>query len=90
MKLTPKHGINAHAVETMFSKAMCAYANWQECADMNYYDYRFRNASQYEQCAALEAEYQATARCIALFVEEHLPSVCLAIKDACKEEFGIG
>lgn len=87
--LTPYNPANAREVEMMASKAMCAYANWQQAERADYYDPQFRHVSQYEIVAAHRSEYEATARCIGMFVKEPLPTICIAIIGRAKEEFGI-
>lgn len=87
---TAKNKANTREVESMFSKAMCAYANWQNsesavgiCND--------EELAQFYASRALidQSEYEATVRCLAMFTEEHLPEVCTMVIEACKEEFGI-
>ena len=88
-RLTPVNPANAREIEMMAGKAMCAYANWQQAESADYCDPQFRHESQYEVVAAHRSEYEATVRCTAMFVREPLPTVCVAIIERAKGEFGI-
>ena len=87
--LTPTINGVDRQIEQMVSKAMCAYANWRETSNANFNDPRFRHVSQYEAEAEHRSEYEATVRCIALFVEEHVPSICEHVIARAEDEFGI-
>lgn len=88
-QLTACNKDNEFQIEQMVSKAMCAYANWREASNANFNDPRFRHVSQYEAEAEHRSEYEATVRCIALFVKEHVPSICEHVIARAEEEFGI-
>lgn len=81
---------NERVVEQMVGKAMCALANAEEIkrdAKKNIAEYgheEYRVAVQ-----ARMSEYEATARCISMLVEQPLVSVCHYIVVKCHEEFGI-
>lgn len=86
--LTAYNPDNGREIEAMFSKAMCAYANWQETER----DSKALEATHGKQKVALHieacrSEYEATVRCIALFVKEHVPEICSAVIGACEREF---
>lgn len=80
MAITAKNKANEREVEMMVGKAMCAYANWQTALD---------NPYSKDIQIAYKNEYEATVRCIDMFVEEHLQQVCQTIIDRAKSEFGI-
>jgi len=87
--ITATHKVNEPQVEAMVGKAMCAYANWRETENADYDDPQFRHESQYEVVAAYRAEYEATVRCIAMFVDQPTSYICKYVIDRCAEEFGI-
>lgn len=76
--LTPINPANEREVEMMMGKAVCAWAN---ATAGEYQIERYRHMAM--------AEYEATARCIGLFVREPLWKVCSAIIDRAKAEFEI-
>jgi hypothetical protein len=65
--LTPFNACNAREIQMMVSKAVCAYANATRCHEVNP-----KSANE----IALMAEYEATVRCIEMFVRESLVEVC--------------
>ena len=79
-KFTAYDKANERQIEMMVSKAMCAYANWQAAEE---------KAFAIEERVSHRSEYEATVRCIAMFVKESVPAICTAVIDGCKEEFGI-
>ena len=89
-KLTAYNKANDRQIEMMMGKAMCAYANMAEVE---------KNKSElvaihgrHQVLMTIEchkSEYEATVRCIEMFVKESLPEICRAVIDSCKEEFGI-
>lgn len=96
MKKATKNGIdniitvtnedNERQVEQMVGKAMCAYANWQEVDNIPYL------ANGYDKAEAkgrFESEYEATIRCIAMFVDQPTSYICQYVIARCFEEFGI-
>lgn len=91
MNLTVTKSTNQREVEMMFGKAMCAYANWKSATEhpLSTVDGIANTEEQKFFMAAYKSEYEATVRCIAMFVDESLPQVCKAVIDAAKEEFGI-
>lgn len=84
-KLTAINPANERQIEVMFGKAVCAYANALETFKLPYTDGRFRHVPQDEIVAACEAEYEATVRCLDLFVNENLYEIQQIVRD-CAEE----
>lgn len=81
---------NELQVEMMMGKAMCAYANWKERkSNKSELAKEFGKAQVEIAIAASQSEYEATVRCIDMFVKEHLPEICRIVIDRCAEEFGI-
>ena len=87
--ITASNKANEREVEIMVGKAMCAYANWKQTEAADYDNPQFRHVSQYEVMAAQESEYEATVRCISLFVEQPTSYICKYIIARAKSEFGI-
>ena len=71
-KLNAYNECNEREIEMMVGKAMCAYANARETFKKSYTDPMFRHVTQDELVARHEAEYEATIRCIDMFVRESL------------------
>ena len=101
MKNATKNGIdyiitatnedNDRQIEQMVGKAMCAYANLKRATERPE-GFFFRNVSEAdmkEAKVAFEAEYEATIRCIAMFVEQPTSYICGYVIARCSEEFGI-
>ena len=84
--LTPYHECDERPIEMMVGKAMCAYANWQR-VERDYGD--IAPSQRGELCVAYENEYEATVRCIAMLVREGVPTICMAVIERAKQEFGI-
>lgn len=90
MNFTAKNNSTDLAIEMMFGKALCAYANWKSTEDD-----REQLAALYgkdtveKSIVAHQSEYEATVRCLAMLTVEHLPQVCMAVIEQAKEEFGI-
>ena len=76
-------------VEMMVGKAMCAWANARETFKIPHTDPRFDAVSQDEIVAMLNAEYEATIRCIAMFVTNSLDEIQAYVTGRAKAEFGI-
>ena len=91
MNLTATKSTNQREVEMMFGKAMCAYYNWRKAAERPKAFFKSHVGEQERAniTAQFEAEYEATVRCIAMFVDESLPNVCKAVIAAAEEKFGI-
>ena len=101
MKMATKNGIdhiitatnedNERQIEMMVGKAMCAYANWHRSTDKNHFFFKSGVSELEKEKArtAHQSEYEATVRCIAMFVEQPLSYVCEYIIARCFEEFGI-
>lgn len=88
--LTANNKANEREIEMMVAKAMCAYANWQSTEDdaislVTIYG----DAMVDRSITAHKSEYEATVRCIAMFVSESVPAICQHVIDRCTEEFGI-
>ena len=79
-KLTAYNSQNDCAIGMMMGKAMCAYANWQKAE---------KTAFAVEWRVACRSEYEATVRCIAMFVKESIYEIQAEVIDSCKEEFGV-
>lgn len=71
-QLTAIKKCNATEIDMMLNKAAAAYANARITADKPYNAPEFRHVSQTEIGAAFFAEYEATVRCIAMFVKENI------------------
>ena len=85
--LKPIHECNAREVEMMVGKAMCAWANAE--ANRKFWEAE-ENASlkrgiQVEVEKAM-SEYEATVRCIAMFVSDTLPAICKHVIDRAETE----
>lgn len=100
MKKATKNGIdhiitatnkdNERQIEQMVGKAMCAYANWQERKNnKNELAEQFGMAQVQTTIAASQSEYEATIRCIAMFVDQPTSYICQYVIARCFEEFGI-
>ena len=72
---------NEREVDRMVGKAMCAYANWT----MEVHD---ADTDPVAACG-FRSEYEATVRCIAMFVHDPLSHVCAYVIDGAHEAFGI-
>lgn len=87
--VTATNEANVREVERMMGKAMCAWANWQQAEAMDYTDPVFRHVSQREACAMHRSEYEATVRCIEMFVDDSIYEVSRIVIERAKEELGI-
>ena len=87
--LTAYNECNEREIEMMVGKAMCADANAREAFKASHTDNRFRHVPQDEVVATYRAEYEATVRCIEMFVRENVYEIQRYIQGRCKEEFGI-
>lgn len=88
--VTARNHDNDTQVESMMGKAICAYANWKEAEREREKLAMLHGREKVELAVtAHQSEYEATVRCIALFVEEHLPEVCRIVIDRCEEELGV-
>ena len=88
--VTPKYDEIAFEVEQMMGKAMCAYANLTDIRK-NRAELVFKyGIKEYETTlTALESELEATERCIAMLVTEHLPEIGMIVIERAKEEFDL-
>ena len=86
-KLTAYNSQNDREIGMMFSKAMCAYANMvtAQRADAN----DFHNMSKEVAVEKHQSEFEATVRCINMFVGESCNEICVAVIESAEEEFGI-
>ena len=74
--LKPWDEVDERNVSRMVGKAMCAYANWMQA-----------KSAGMERCAiAHESEYEATVRCIEMFVREDLYEVQRVIRNRAMTE----
>lgn len=88
--VTPYNRDNDTQVESMMGKAMCAYANWRETEEERDQLTMVYGREMVEKTiTAHQSEYEATVRCIAMFVKEHVPEICQIVIGRCAEEFGI-
>lgn len=72
-KLNPIHECNAREVEMMVGKAMCAYANWKSSLKaMHAAESDIDRTLNRQAAIAGKNEYEATARCIDMFVVESI------------------
>ena len=89
-KLNAYNSQNDRQIEAMFSKAMIAYVNLKDIQSSKEELIRAYGKHQVIlRMECLESEYEATVRCIDVFVEERVPEIRVAVIEACKEEFGI-
>lgn len=89
-KLTAYNPDNNRQIEQTVGKAMCAYANWQEAEESARDGEEYAGGiSAVEMACMRNAEYEATVRCIAMFVKEPVSTICAYVIDRCKDEFGI-
>lgn|GEM_PF-6446451 len=74
--LRPWNEANEREISMMEGKAMCAYANWQKA-----------KAEGMELCAvACESEYEATIRCINMFVKDGIYAIQAHVVDRAETE----
>jgi len=76
--LTATNEDNDRQIEQMVGKAMCAYANAMEVADLDKV-----------QQKVFMAEYEATVLCIGMFVDQPTSYICQYVIARAKEELGI-
>jgi len=89
-KLTAYNSQNDREIEMMMGKAICAYANWKSTEDdRDQLEMLYGRETVDKSITAHKSEYEATVRCIEMFVKESVPTICVAVIDSCKEEFGI-
>ena len=88
--LNPIHECNARDIERMVGKAMCAWANWQN--SMKHEELLTKNCGKAEaraEQAAHQSEYEATVRCIEMFVSDSIYAIQAYVVDRAEAEFGI-
>lgn len=81
---------NERQVEQMVGKAMCAYANWKGAVNEHkslVEEYGVLSVEVTE--AQYGSEYEATVRCIAMFVDQPTSYICQYVIARAWEEFGI-
>lgn len=71
-------------LEAMFGKAVCAYANWQ--AHLNLTD---PTDNQKMAAVAFKSEYEATIRCLDMFVGVGVYFLQRMVAEAAAEEFDL-
>lgn len=88
--LTATNPANEREVNRMVGKAMCAYANWLGFvkATTDQID-KMGRIKFHELRSANKSEYEATCRCIEMFVYESIYTIQDFIKERVAEEFGI-
>lgn len=86
--LNPIHECNAREVEMMVGKAMCAYANWSMCNEHpDALEVQYGSREMFVSLkSGWENEYEATVRCIAMFVSDTLPAICKHVIDRAEAE----
>lgn len=89
-KLTAYNSQNDREISTMMGKAMCSYANWQERkSNKSELVKEFGKAQVEIAIVASQSEYEATVRCIDMFVKESIYEIQFAVIESAKEELGI-
>ncbi len=89
-KLTAYNEANEREIESMVGKAMCAYANWQGELKALYAAKSDTARTLAKQGAiAYKNEYEATVRCIDMFVRENVYEIQHIVKGRAEVEFGI-
>lgn len=83
--LTATNEDNDRQIEQMVGKAMCAYANWQQERNSDREDKIQKKLIEQSH----RSEYEATVRCIGLFVDQPTSYICQYVIARAKEEFGI-
>ena len=78
--ITATAEVNERQVEMMVGKAMCAYAN---AVNFNKVNPDSKNVT------ACMSEYEATIRCLEMFVNENIYAIQRAIIARAEEEFGL-
>ena len=88
--LTTYNECDERPVEMMVGKATCAYANYKGAVN--------EHKSLVEEFGVISvevteaqylSEYEATVRCIAMFVEQPTSYICQYVISRCFEEFGV-
>lgn len=90
-KLNAYNEANEREISSMVGKAMCAYANWQ-LAKKNLVENPKAdsyNDMGFEIKTACASEYEATVRCIEMFVKESIYEIQRYIVDRVEAEFKI-
>lgn len=88
--LTPTNEANAREIEMMVGKAMCSYANYRGALNEHKSLVKQYGALGVEVTKAqYKSEYEATVRCIAMFVSEPVPTICQVVIDRCRSELGV-
>lgn len=86
--ITATNEDNERQVEMMVGKAMCAWANYLQAVEMTKDTKNDPTLVQVGLTAHM-SEYEATVRCIALFVDQPTSFICNYVIARCFEEFGI-
>lgn len=77
---------NDREIRMMFNKAVCAYACWMDLDGRKEELREFNTECEIvEEIVMRKSEYEATARCIAMFVKDSLPEICMAIIEEAEE-----
>lgn len=85
--LNPIHECNARDIERMVGKAMCAYANWQNSLKAVYGAEDDADRTMFKQNAiACKSEYEATIRCIEMFVSDSIYAIQAHVVDRAEAE----
>ena len=84
-KLTAYNSQNDREISMMMGKAMCSYANWQQERNSDREDKVQKKLIEQSH----RSEYEATVRCIDMFVKESIYEIQFAVIESAKEELGI-
>lgn len=78
---------NEREVEQMVGKAMCAYANFLNAKEHEEHEFKYQPKEVVVQRHL--SEYEATVRCIAMFVDQPTFYICQYVIARAWEEFGV-
>ena len=82
---------NNREIEMMVGKAMCAYANWQENLKKVWADFDQNGddgyTSAWVRAARDKSEYEATVRCIEMFVRDSIYEIQDYVMQRATDEF---
>ena len=89
--LTAYNECNEREIEMMVGKAMCAYANWTRSTDPRRFFFKSHVPEAEREAArtAFKSEYEATIRCIDMFVRESIYEIQHHITSRAADEFGV-
>lgn len=85
--ITATNKANDRLAEMMFGKAMCAYANFVTAKEHGEHEFKYQPKEVVVE--AHRSEYEATVRCLEMFVNENIYAIQRAVIARAKEEFGL-